>query len=34
MEIDLWVRSKDQDTNNFPPLEPLVHLCWEEVAWH
>ena len=33
MEIDLWVRSKDQNTNNFPPFETFVHLCWEEVTW-
>ena len=33
MEIDLWVRSKEQNTNNFPPFETFVHLCWEEVTW-
>ncbi|OQW34067.1 MAG: hypothetical protein A4E19_18825 [Nitrospira sp. SG-bin1] len=33
MEIDLWVRSKEQNTNNFPPFEIFVHLCWEEVTW-
>lgn len=33
MEIDLWVRSKEQNSNNFPPFETFVHLCWEEVAW-
>jgi hypothetical protein len=33
MEIDLWVRSKDQNANNFPPFETFVHLCWEEVTW-
>jgi len=33
MEIDLWVRSKGQNTNNFPPFETFVHLCWEEVTW-
>jgi hypothetical protein len=34
MEIDLWVRSKEQNTSNFPPFETFVHLCWEEVTWH
>jgi hypothetical protein len=33
MEIDLWVRSKEQNTNNFPPFETFVHLCWNEVTW-
>ncbi len=33
MEIDLWVRSKEQNTQNFPPYETFVHLCWEEVTW-
>ena len=33
MEIDLWLRSKAQNTNNFPPFETFVHLCWEEVTW-
>ena len=33
MEIDLWVRSKEQNRNNFPPFETFVHLCWEEVTW-
>ena len=33
MEIDLWVRSKEQNPNNFPPFETFVHLCWEEVTW-
>ncbi len=33
MEIDLWVRSKEQNTENFPPYETFVHLCWEEVTW-
>jgi len=33
MEIDLWVRSKEQNTNNVPPFETFVHLCWEEVTW-
>ena len=33
MEIDLWVRSKEQNANNFPPFETFVHLCWEEVTW-
>lgn len=33
MEIDLWVRSKEQNTANFPPFDTFVHLCWEEVTW-
>ena len=33
MEIDLWVRSKEQNTRNFPPYETFIHLCWEEVTW-
>ena len=33
MEVDLWVRSKDQNTNNFPPFETFVHLYWDEVTW-
>ena len=33
MEIDLWVRSKDQNPQNFPPFETFVHLYWEEVTW-
>ncbi len=33
MEIDLWVRSKEQNTKNFPPYETFLHLCWEEVTW-
>jgi hypothetical protein len=33
MEIDLWVRSKEQNSNNFPPFETFVHLCWDEVTW-
>ena len=33
MEIDLWVRSKEQNTKNFPPYETFVHLYWEEVTW-
>jgi hypothetical protein len=33
MEIDLWVRSKEQSTENFPPFETFVHLFWEEVTW-
>ena len=33
MEIDLWVRSKEQNTKNFPPYETFVHLFWEEVTW-
>ncbi|HEX6531090.1 MAG TPA: hypothetical protein VF019_00590 [Nitrospira sp.] len=33
IEIDLWVRSKEQNTRNFPPYETFVHLYWEEVTW-
>lgn len=33
MEIDLWVRSKEQNPKNFPPFETFVHLFWEEVTW-
>lgn len=33
IEIDLWVRSKTQNTNNFPPFETFLHLCWSEVTW-
>jgi hypothetical protein len=33
MEIDLWVRSKESNNKNFPPLETFVHLFWEEVTW-
>lgn len=33
MEIDLWLRSKEQNTKNFPPYETFVHLYWEEVTW-
>lgn len=33
MEIDLWVRSKEPNTQNFPPYEVFVHLYWEEVTW-
>jgi hypothetical protein len=33
MEIDLWVRSKEANTKNFPPFETFVHLYWEEVTW-
>lgn len=33
MEIDLWVRSKEQNTKNFPPYETFLHLCWNEVTW-
>lgn len=33
MEIDLWVRSKEQNTKNFPPFETFVHVYWEEVTW-
>lgn len=34
MEIDLWVRSKEQNPKNFPPYETFVHLYWDEVTWH
>ena len=33
MEIDLWVRSKETNNQNFPPFETFVHLYWEEVIW-
>ncbi len=33
MEIDLWVRSQQQNTQNFPPFETFVHLFWAEVTW-
>ncbi len=33
MEIDLWVRSKEQNSKNFPPYETFVHLYWDEVTW-
>jgi hypothetical protein len=33
MEIDLWVRSKEQNVKNTPPFETFVHLSWEEVTW-
>lgn len=33
MEIDLWVRSKEQNPKNFPPFETFVHLYWDEVTW-
>lgn len=33
MEIDLWIRSKEQNTKNFPPYETFIHLYWEEVTW-
>jgi hypothetical protein len=33
MEIDLWVRSKEQNTKNFPPYDTFVHLYWDEVTW-
>ncbi|MBI3596627.1 MAG: hypothetical protein HY203_05685 [Nitrospirae bacterium] len=33
MEIDLWVRSKEPDTKNFPPYEVFLHLYWDEVTW-
>jgi hypothetical protein len=33
MEIDLWVRSQEQNRKNFPPFETFVHLYWDEVTW-
>ena len=27
MEIDLWLRSKEHNTDNFPPFKTFVHLC-------
>jgi hypothetical protein len=33
MEIDLWLRSKEMNTQNFPSFEIFVHLYWEEVTW-
>ncbi len=33
MEIDLWVRSKEQNTQNFPPFDTFLHLYWDEVTW-
>lgn len=33
MEIDLWVRSKERNADNFPPFETFIHLYWEEVTW-
>jgi hypothetical protein len=33
MEIDLWVRSKETNNENFPPFETFLHLYWEEVTW-
>lgn len=33
MEIDLWIRSKEQNVKNFPPFETFVHLFWDEVTW-
>lgn len=33
MEIDLWVRSKETNNQNFPPFEAFIHLYWEEVTW-
>jgi hypothetical protein len=33
MEIDLWVRSPERNTKNFPPFETFIHLMWEEVTW-
>ena len=33
MEIDLWVRSAETNTQNFPPFETFIHLFWEEVIW-
>jgi hypothetical protein len=33
MEIDLWVRSKEANSKNFPPFDHFLHLFWEEVTW-
>lgn len=33
MEIDLWVRSKEQNARNFPPYDTFIHLYWDEVTW-
>jgi hypothetical protein len=33
MEIDLWVRSSETNTQNFPTFETFIHLYWEEVTW-
>ncbi len=33
IEIDLWVRSKEQNTKNFPPYDTFVHVYWDEVTW-
>lgn len=33
MEIDLWVRSSETNTQNFPSFETFIHLYWEEVTW-
>ncbi|MBI4401774.1 MAG: hypothetical protein HY581_09095 [Nitrospirae bacterium] len=33
MEIDLWVRSKETNNQNFPPFETFIHVFWEEVTW-
>lgn len=33
MEIDLWVRSPEANTKNFPPFETFIHLYWDEVTW-
>ena len=33
MEIDLWVRSKENNNKNFPPYETFIHLYWDEVTW-
>lgn len=33
MEIDLWVRSKETNNQNFPPFETFLHFYWEEVTW-
>lgn len=33
MEIDLWVRSKEQNPQNFPPFETFLHLYWDEITW-
>jgi len=33
MEIDLWVRSSETNTQNFPSFKTFIHLFWEEVTW-
>ena len=33
MEIDLWVRSKEQNVKNCPPFVTFVDLFWDDVTW-